>query len=477
MDLDYLVIGAGIAGLSFTALLEKKCVSSGERIALLEAHSLVGGCASYFFKDGHHFDAGATTLSALHPGQPIYELIKSLDLKLDLRKIDPGLIFLFPDKKIFRHADHEQWKNELSKHFPQINHQKIWNRIEMINQKGWKLTSLTHQIPLRSFLDLFSLLHPRYLQSADLLLTLFRSVEDGLDLEKSNPQYRALINELLFITAQNHMNDTPLLMGAMGLSYPSDTHHVMGGMRALCLALKEKCPHLYLNQSVQEIKSIRGGFEVLTQKRTFTTKKIISTLPIWNNSLLLKNEITLKNENPDLAWSAFMLYLTIPKNQEREGLYYQIHCGAIPFCESESFFVSLSHPQDPTRSQTRQTVTISCHTKTMAWRDLAPEIYQHQKEVVAKFILNHLCQHFSLEYLDCQNIYTATPKTFIHYTQRFQGLVGGIPHSLKRNPLSYLSDRSRLKNFYQIGDTQFPGQGIAAVVLGSQNLISHLFKE
>jgi phytoene dehydrogenase-like protein len=33
-----------------------------------------------------------------------------------------------------------------------------------------------------------------------------------------------------------------------------------------------------------------------------------------------------------------------------------------------------------------------------------------------------------------------------------------------------------LKNFYLIGDNQFPGQGIAAVVSGARTLASHLEK-
>jgi phytoene dehydrogenase-like protein len=62
----------------------------------------------------------------------------------------------------------------------------------------------------------------------------------------------------------------------------------------------------------------------------------------------------------------------------------------------------------------------------------------------------------------------------VKYTGRYKGLVGGIPHSLKRNPISYLIGRSPYRNFYMLGDTQYPGQGIASVVLGAQNLSKYL---
>lgn len=480
MEFDYLVIGAGVAGLSFTALMEKKLAQNastpGQKIALLESHHLVGGCASYFERDGFLFDAGATTLSGLLPGRPLDLLIKELNLNIDLKKIDPGLIFLFPDKIINRFSDEEKWREELSKNFPKISHNDFWNKIEKINKLGWELSGNQHELPLRSKSDLLKLISFKNLKAIKALPLLFKSVEKSLGTESShNKEYRALINELLFITAQNKMDDTPLLMGAMGLSYPNDTYYAMGGMKALCLALQEKCSHLFLRHKVIEIKKIPNGFLVTTDKRTFTTKKIISSLPEWNNAALLKDEVSKVNKEEKNCWSAFMLYLTIPKNEKRSGLYYQIHTDPIPFCDSKSFFVSLSHPQDQLRSIfERQTVTISCHTKPSLWENLESEEYKRRKKIVQDFILTHLCEHFDLKKDELKNIYSGSPKTFVRYTNRHRGLVGGIPHSLKRNPLSYALAFSSIENFYQIGDTQFPGQGIAAVILGAQNLIRFL---
>ena len=84
MDYDFIVIGAGAAGLSFSALMEKR----GHKIALLEAHSLPGGCASYFERNGNIFDVGATTLSGLKPGRSIDLLIEELDLNCEITTPD-----------------------------------------------------------------------------------------------------------------------------------------------------------------------------------------------------------------------------------------------------------------------------------------------------------------------------------------------------------------------------------------------------
>jgi len=464
MNFDTIVIGAGAAGLSFTALMEKKYKSTGKTIALLEAHSLSGGCASYFERQGFLFDAGATTLSGLKKGRPIQQLIQELNLELDLIKVDPGIISLFPDKKVRHFADEKKWIEELSAKFPDIDSERLWKKIFAISHDGWKLATNFPKIPLFTAV-----------KNSPYLLT---SVGKALHLKSMhNEQYKALINELLFITAQNEASDTPMLMGAMGLTYTDDTYYVKGGMKAFATALEKKCCNLFLKRKVLSVEKTNEGFIVVTNKETFTCKQLVSTLPEWNHNELFQGKSGKRifdEKNSMNCWSAFMLYMTIPVDRNREGIYFQVHCAPIPFCGSKSFFVSLSHPDDSIRSSERQTVTISCHTKPEQWELLTTEEYKERKKIVEDYILEIFCKRFQLERQDLENIFTGSPKTFVKYTHRYRGLVGGLPHSIKKNPLTYLKSRSPYKDFYLIGDTQFPGQGIAAVVLGARNLAAKL---
>ncbi len=474
MEFDTIVIGAGAAGLSTTALLEQKYKGTGKSIALLEAHSLSGGCASYFERQGYLFDAGATTLSGLKPGRPISKLIQTLSLELDLIKIAPGIVSLFPDKKIRHYADERKWIDELNVRFPDIDNEKVWSRIFSISHAGWKLSTDFPELPLTNWSEVRTLLKSQSIGALKILPSLLTSVEEALQLNKiHNEDYKALINELLFITAQNEAKKTPMLMGAMGLTYTDDTYYVKGGMKAFATALEKKCSNLFFKHKVTSIKRTKEGFTVVTNKDTFTCRQLISTLPEWNHNDLFNEKIFNEKSSED-CWSAFMLYMTIPLKPDREGLYFQVHCDSIPFCGSKSFFVSLSHPDDEMRSHTRQTVTISCHTKPENWEFLSQEEYIRRKKNTEDFILDIFCRRFQLDRHELANIFTGSPKTFVKYTNRFRGLVGGIPHSLKRSPLNYLKAKSPYKNFYLIGDTQFPGQGIAAVVLGAQNLAAKL---
>lgn len=478
MEYEYIVIGAGSAGLSFAALMEKK----GHTVCVLEAHSNPGGCSSYFERDGFIFDAGATTLSGMLKGRPLQKLIHELELNLNIVKIDPGIVSLINNKKVNRYSDPVKWVDELNKNFPHNKNKEFWNDLREIEKRGWLLSTNFKNIPLRSFKSLISFFSPHLISALKTTPELFKSIAGELDkFEIKDPEYLSMLDEMLFITAQNHREDTPLLMGAMGLCYPEDTSYAIGGMKAFSEALAEKCSHILYKHEVQKIVPIEEGFLVQTKHNELRAKKVVSTIPSWNHVNLFDDlkakeffskSYPLKNDN---CWSAFMIYLTIPIDSKRESLYYQIHCSSIPHCQTKSFFVSLSHPDDKLRSHSgRQVVTISTHTKSFEWLDQPKDIYKAKKDETAAFILENLKTHFNLKDEDLRNIITASPKSFIKYTRRYNGLVGGIPHSVKRNPLDYVLARSPVENFYMLGDTQFPGQGIAAVVMGSMNLVDYL---
>ena len=484
MIYDYIVIGAGAAGLSFSALMEQK----GFSVALLESHSLPGGCASYYERNGNTFDVGATTLSGLKPGRSLDVLIKTLDLKLEIKNIDPGIVSLFKSKSVNRYGDHEKWIKELQDKFPHINHTKFWNLIAKIDNEGWQLSSRLKNVPMRSIDDLLDFSAGKIFKAVKLLPYFVKNVSSYLD-GIEDPEYKALINEILFITAQNNMEDTPILMGSMGLNYPADTGYAMGGMKTFVEALATKCSHkFYRHQVLSVISADKGkdGFLVETNKGNFSGKHVVSTLPIWNHEKIFERDQDLKkffstnnsNNSIDDCWSAFMIYLTIPLNVARNSLYYQMHCDPIPNCGTTSFFVSISHPEDRSRANSleKQVVTISTHTKPDLWMKLSKEDYKIKKNETADFILAEFMKYFSLSLQELGEIQTGSPTTFIKYTKRFKGLVGGIPHSIKRNPLKMAISKSPVDNFYLIGDTQFPGQGIGAVVMGAQNLVHHLTK-
>lgn len=73
-EVDYVVIGSGIGGLSAAALLSYY----GYSVAVLESHYLPGGVAHTFERDGFHFDAGPSLWNgmATKPYNPLREILE-----------------------------------------------------------------------------------------------------------------------------------------------------------------------------------------------------------------------------------------------------------------------------------------------------------------------------------------------------------------------------------------------------------------
>ena len=72
-EVDYVVIGSGIGGLSAAALLSYY----GYSVAVLESHYLPGGCAHSFIRDGFCFDAGPSLWNGMNtrPYNPLRQIL------------------------------------------------------------------------------------------------------------------------------------------------------------------------------------------------------------------------------------------------------------------------------------------------------------------------------------------------------------------------------------------------------------------
>lgn len=82
---DFIVIGSGYGGLTAASLLAKQGFST----LILESHTLIGGCASYFKRKEFSFDVGATTCSGILPHQPLGKLFSKLNIEPELKKSTP----------------------------------------------------------------------------------------------------------------------------------------------------------------------------------------------------------------------------------------------------------------------------------------------------------------------------------------------------------------------------------------------------
>ncbi|MFZ9815139.1 MAG: phytoene desaturase family protein, partial [Candidatus Kapaibacteriota bacterium] len=113
MNAQYIVLGAGYAGLATAALLTKQ----GKEVILLEKHAAIGGCASFFRRMKFTFDVGATTLSGLRPHQPLGRLFSDLNLEPNIKHCDPGMVIHLDGHEIERYSNLEKWIAEAESNF------------------------------------------------------------------------------------------------------------------------------------------------------------------------------------------------------------------------------------------------------------------------------------------------------------------------------------------------------------------------
>ena len=495
---DTVIVGGGFGGLTAALLLANR----GEDICLLEGHTVTGGSASCFDRferdsSGNYlryrFDVGATTLSGLHEGGPLRRLFNEGGATPPMRSVDPGMIVTFADeRRIYRWSDTDKWIAECERVFAPEGQRPFWEHIFRINQRGWNLSEKNPSFPPKSLGDLLRIARPINLRNLDLLQYPHRSVAEEMERYGVNcdSRFHDFLKEQLMITSQNVPSDTPFLVGAMGLAYPSDTWYPEGGMYGVARWLEHEIEGrggvVRTKRRGKQIRRDGSEWIIETSRENYRAKRVISNLTTWDMAELLNNrgdtirQLNQLDETVEL-WGAFTLYVAVQDTLEDGGsLYHQIHSSPLPHIGTQSIFVSLSPSDDRERApEGWRTITVSTHVpKPEEWERLAaddPEEYERRKVEVGEAMLEVMGGGLpGFRESEKKFLLYGTPRSFAFYTGRRHGRVGGVPHTLRRSLFTTPKYRTRLPNVYLVGDTLYPGQGVPAVVLGALNLVDEI---
>lgn len=486
---DFIIIGAGYAGLSTAALLQKR----GFKTLLLESHIAVGGCAGYFSRRNFTFDVGATTFSGLRENQPVGKLFKELEVSPVFKKLDPGMGIFLQDKFITRYAEKDKWIAEAETQFGTHGQRSLWNEIFKIDETVWELLNEFEILPPANFGEYANLLKnakfSSLLKGAKLLPGLFRPFDVLLEKHGllKNTLFKKFCDEQLLISTQSTSASAPYATAAMGLAYPSETYYPVGGMaqpaRDIADVFKNLGGTLLFRQEVLKIEQKSDYYEVSTQKGKYEARGVVSSAPVWNMAKLTEGKIQRyflkESRKSDFAWGAFVMYFAIEDIAPLETAHYQVHTRTpIPYCDSGSMFVSFSLSDDLLKAPAGwRTVTISTHTRSERWKNGDKLTYIEKKKVVEDFLLQEF-DHAFKNFTTAKKLFllTGSPKTFEFYTKRENGFVGGIPHSVENNLLKMTPNVTPFKNLYVTGDTTFPGQGTPAVILSALNTVERIVR-
>jgi C-3',4' desaturase CrtD len=479
-----LILGAGYSGLTAAAIL----ANQGEEVLVLEAHSSLGGCAGFFRRGGHTFDVGATTFSGLLTGQPSARVFSELGIEPNVVQQDPGVVIVRGDRSVRRWADTTRWINELEAAVPDADHRTIWKSLERVELQAWALVNNIRSFPPTSLSDIAALINPRAIAGARLLPQLLTSVARHLPASyKRNALLMAILDEQLLISTQSTTAKAPFLIGALGLMYPKSTFYPVGGMFRPALLLQRKAVDcgaqvLFRRRVVQVVQRgnrwvvhTDGGQEVVADR-------VVSSIPIWNmmhyTSGNVQRWFQKYSRRFSHCWGAFVVYAVIDTSVALPTTYYQVHVAGHHLVHSHSVFCSFSLPNDTQKTvEGTTTLTISTHVHPQQWIGLNHARYAEQKHQLGTWILEQVMR--SIPELDNARVVHSefgSPMTWQRYTQRYNGFVGGIPHSTALPMLLMPPNRTPFPGLWMIGDSVFPGQGTPAVMLGGYN-VAHTILE
>ncbi len=133
---DTIIIGAGFAGLTAGALLAQ----AGQRVLVLEQHSVVGGCVSMFKRGKFNFDAAVHLIGGCGPGGPISSLYQQLGLgeQMEFIEIDPMYHLRIGESQYEIPANLDLFAQRMGEWFPE-DREAVYEVIQEIKTIGQAL--------------------------------------------------------------------------------------------------------------------------------------------------------------------------------------------------------------------------------------------------------------------------------------------------------------------------------------------------
>ncbi|MBK6314479.1 MAG: FAD-dependent oxidoreductase [Blastocatellia bacterium] len=479
---DIVVVGAGFGGLAAAALLAKQ----GHSVVVLEAGGLPGGCGQTFRRGPYRFDAGATTICGAQGDMPLARLAAELEVDFGLSIVDPGMSIWLDDRRIDRHTDREAWIDEACRHFG-ASQRGFWEHLFRVADLGWRLARNADRFPPSNIRDLVRTVVGAGPDGLRLLPAFATSTARAMSrrLGTVSSRFARFVDEQLLITAQADAATVPLAVGAMGLTYTNFGNFTspggVGGLaETLVSAIRRYGGTVTYGHKVDLIEAADGRYRVRTRRGEYLARRVISNLTVWDMGQVgggaIGEHFRCRRAARLPAWGAFTGYLAVRDTFGSDpALHHQVVFDEpLPVTGSSSVFVSISPRGDASRAPDgRRAVTISTHTDVVPWWDLDAAAHEDAKHRVLEAVIDRVTRFSGLGRFDVEAALAGSPRTFVRYTGRSMGRVGGIPSTF-----AALANASRpatpFAGLFVVGDTVFPGQGIPAVVLGALNVVTRI---
>ena len=484
---DLIVVGGGMGGLAAAALAQRV----GLRVALLESHTKLGGCAGYFGRGPYTFDVGATALMGLAPGEPLGDLLRCVGLDFEAARTSSYRVVL-PDRSLDVVADPSAFEAACAVAFPGRERERraFWRLQGWAGQTLFDAAAHVPRFPIRSVGDLAHNL--RVLGVPGVLAGTLSALTVGGMLRwlglADDRAFVAFIAMLLQDTAQAGPETVPFANASACLqAYRLGMSRPRGGMRALVEGLGSRFAalggDLRTATLVERVERVEDGFVVMTRRRQkLRGRQVAFNLPLDRAAALLGRSLNGRlggrERRSRAVWSAFTGYLAIDRAAVADDspLFHQVlqsYDG--PIHDGNNVLISLSPPDDPGYGPPGVRVaTLSTHVAPGDWDGLDAESYRAKKQEYSQRLLAALGRALPDAPRRLWHAEFASPRSFARYTRRVLGAVGGPP--VRRGNSNFLAAGSDVfgPGLWVVGDSVFPGQGTLAVALSAVRVVERI---
>lgn len=475
-DYEAIAIGSGIGGLVAGALLARY----GKRVLVCESHTIAGGAAHSFSRQGFHFDSGPSFYCGLadpHSLNPLRQVLAVLGESLHTVAYDPLGHYHFPDCTLPIYGKCDRYRQAIAQISPTGAKQ-----LQRFEKRLLTLYDALKDIPiltLRSDWQMLPVLlkyWPSLLKLLPQLSLVRSSVGQLMERDVQDPFVRRLIDLECFLLSglKAHGTIAPEVAFMFGERDCTPIDYPIGGsgaiVEALVRGLKRSGGELRLGTHVDRIVVESGQVKgvLLRTGKVITAPVVISNASIWDTytHLLKPEDLPASFRNEALATPAVESFMHVHLGIKAEGLegltghHVVVHDTDKNITEpGNTCMISIPSVWDPNLAPPGHHVV---HAYTLepysTWhRDAA---YKARKRSRSQSLFRALERVIP----DVRDRITVeligTPLTHARFLRRYQGTYGP---AIAAGQGTFPSIYTPISGLYRVGDSTMPGIGIPAV--------------
>lgn len=483
MAYEVVVVGGGIGGLTAAALLAARGVS----VCLVERAGRAGGCASNYGHLGHDFEAGAGLYACWQPRDLHARVFAELPVEPpEALAIEPAYTVRMPCGADVRvGGSPEEFEATLRDSFPECAgaaagfYREAARIAGALRRAALRAPALNTTSKLRRIRLAAS--EPRL---APLILSA-RADTAAQHLSGTSARFRRFVDAQLQIFAQSPSERCSYLYAAVALTEPlRGMHAIRGGAQSLADILAESIGRsggaVRLGATALRLafdaSGRAAGVTLLSGETVEATRAVVSNLTLWDTYGKLVGADRTPHAVSALlkrlrGWGAYQIFVSLEEEAARrlpsdKVLALSDWREGEPFdAEGALFMLGAAPARDRRAPEGKRAATVSAFTDAEQWFAFHSDEGEHEEQDRRALETLWGRIHAALPELGAgaEVFETATPRTFYERTRRRLGMVGGVGQSPELYGHGAPSHRTAVPGLYMVGDTIFPGNGVAAV--------------